>query len=271
MEPARSAIVALVLPGEPQARVTAALADRADLRFCETGREVLELMHTAPAGTVILELRDRAGFSTAPVIRTLRAEYPSTPVLIYCSTSRPDARDMLLAARAGASDVILRGVDDEVMALRSCLVRAIDDSVRDLVARELRGVVPMSIAPFLEYCFDNVRRATSVRAAASALGVHRKTLVNRLAVARLPPPNVIASWARLLVAARLLEDPGRSAERVALELGFPSASAFRNVLKRRTSLRPAQVRAAGGLAGLLPLFKAQIEALARRRPATADE
>ena len=45
-----------------------------------------------------------------------------------------------------------------------------------------------------------------------------------------PAPQRLLTWGRLIVAAHLLEDRHRSADRIATALDFPSASAFRNHL-----------------------------------------
>ncbi|GAC1479731.1 MAG: hypothetical protein NVS1B4_24490 [Gemmatimonadaceae bacterium] len=235
-------------------RIADALRSRGVPQFCSSGREVAALVRALSPAAVVVELRDAAGFSTAPVISMLRREFPSIPVLAYCGLTQAEARDMFLAARAGASSVILRGVDDERTMLDRCLARAADDSVRDRFVRALPGL-PVSIAPFVDFCFTNGRRAFAITEAADALGVHRKTLVNRLSVAGWPTPTAVAGWVRIFVAASLMEDPGRTVERVALDVGLPSAAALRNMLRRRTGLRPAEVRAAGGLAAVLAIFR----------------
>ena len=78
---------------------------------------------------------------------------------------------------------------------------------------------------------------------------------------------MLAAWARLLAAAWLLEDGGRSVEQTAHLLSFESPNALRNLLKRHTGLRPIEVRENGGLRCVLALFRA---ALARRRAASPE-
>src|SRR3546814_9586520 len=84
--------------------------------------------------------------------------------------------------------------------------------------------LPICLTPFVTFCLEQARRAITVPEAAAALGVHRKTLVDRLAAAGFPTPSAMIAWCRLITAARLLEDPGRTVEQVALLLDFPSGS-----------------------------------------------
>ena len=100
---------------------------------------------------------------------------------------------------------------------------------------------------------------------ADALNVHRKTLVARLSGANLPTPSALISWCRILVAARLLEDPGRSVEQVALLLEFPSGTSMRNMMKRYTGLRPGEIRENGGVRCVLHAFKQAMLGVDQRR------
>ena len=64
----------------------------------------------------------------------------------------------------------------------------------------------------------------------------------------------------MIVAAHLLEDPHRSAGRVATALDFPSASAFRNLCQRYLSATPSEIRARGGAAFVLETVLLEIGA-----------
>ncbi len=99
------------------------------------------------------------------------------------------------------------------------------------------------------------------------MGVHRKTLVDRLKAARMPSPRAMIGWCRLLIAARMLDDPGRTVEQVALKLDFPSGAALRNMFKRYTGLRTTEVRENGGVRCLIHAFKHELAAVsAGRKP-----
>ena len=71
------------------------------------------------------------------------------------------------------------------------------------------------------------------------------------------------------MAARLLEDPGRTIEQVALKLDFASGTALRNMFKRYTGLRTTEVRENGGVRCLLHAFKRELAAVSAGRPPVA--
>ena len=66
--------------------------------------------------------------------------------------------------------------------------------------------------------------------------------------------SAMIAWCRLITAARLLEDPGRTVEQVALLLDFPSGASLRNMLKRYTGLAPGEVRENGGMRCVIHAF-----------------
>jgi transcriptional regulator GlxA family with amidase domain len=88
---------------------------------------------------------------------------------------------------------------------------------------------------------------TSVESVAAALGVHRKTLVNRCAQSRCLQPAELIMWCRLALVGHFLERTGSTIEAIGLMLGFPSHTALRNVMKRYTDMRATEVRERGGL------------------------
>ena len=66
------------------------------------------------------------------------------------------------------------------------------------------------------------------------------------AAAGCPTPRALRTWCRLFVAGRLLEEPGRTVESIALQLEFDSTTGLRNALKRYTGHGASAIRAAGG-------------------------
>ncbi len=259
-------VAALVWEQTARARLLDALRNQASVRFCERQEELLALVEHGLASVVVLDMRDLAGASTLPAVRRVKDEYPSIPVVLYCALAPTTSRDVLEFARAGVNDLVLRGVDDLRTTLRSAVQSALDHCSARGVLEELEALVPQGVVPILRYCLENGRRDLTVEEVASALGVHRKTLVDRLNAAGLPSPSSIIAWSRLLVAARMLEDPGRSVEQVALLLDFPSGTSLRNMMKRYTGLRSGEVRENGGVRCVLHAFKHELSSAAVSRP-----
>jgi AraC-like DNA-binding protein len=253
-----SEIVALVLGRELQARLREGLRARAPVRFISRCREVAPAVASADAAAVILELRDADGLPTAPTIRQLRQAFPGVPVLALCPVAQPSAQDLLAAAQAGVSGLILRDVGDAGSALREALDHADDDCTARRVLAELGDAVATEALPILEFCLTRARYRLTVEDVAAALGMHRKTLLGRLARAGLPAPLALIGWCRLLLAARLMQQRGRALEQIALQLDFPSGASLRNMLARYTGLKANAVRDGQGFERVLAAFRGAI-------------
>jgi AraC-like DNA-binding protein len=253
-------IVALMLDRVARARITETVRSIARPVFCDRVADVLRAVEVAyvrgtRVGAVIIESHDEDGASTVPLVAALRERAPAVPVLAYFSLTAAPSADILAVARAGVSGLILRGHDDVGSALRSALATASDDCAARHILRELEPALPRLAHEVVEHCVQHGREPLTVADVAQALGVHRKTLVNRLTAAGLPPPRVVIAWSRLCLVAYALEEATIPIERVAMDFDFPSATALRNMCKRYTGLRPGQVRANGGLACVLHHFK----------------
>lgn len=255
-EAASPPIAALIVSRQARARVQGSLRSSSALTFYESAGELAGAVRARPVQAVILEPRDRDGVLTAPIARSIREGFPSVPVLAYCEVMRPAASsDILALARAGVNELVFKDVDDLGVALRSALASAERRCLAARALSELAPHVPATMRPVLQYCLEHAHDALTVADLARAHGIHRKTLHNRLCEAVLPGPRALLGWCRLLVAAELLEDPKRPIEQVALSLDYPSAAAFRNMLRRYTGLAPSEVRVNGGAACILHAFR----------------
>lgn len=258
-------VAALVWEPTGRARLQEALRGQAALRFAERQEELIALVANDLVSVVVVDIRDRDSVSTLPMVRRVRAGYPSVPIVLYCALGPDTSHDVLEFARAGVNDLVIRGVDDLRHPLRSAITAAQDHCSAKSILEELGSSIPANVLPIIQYCLENGRRGLTVAQVASAMGVHRKTLVDRLSGAGFPSPSAVISWCRLMVAARLLEDPARSIEQVALVLDFPSGTSMRNMVKRYTGLRPAEVRENGGVRCILHAFKREIGAIGAGR------
>jgi transcriptional regulator GlxA family with amidase domain len=95
---------------------------------------------------------------------------------------------------------------------------------------------------FLEALAQRAPAITSVGRIADHVRVPSPTLIARFRRARLPSPKAYLVEMRLLHAAHLLANPGRSVGKVAGRLEFSSGAAFRRHLHRMLGLTPSQFR-----------------------------
>jgi AraC-like DNA-binding protein len=262
-------LAALLRDPEARARVIDALRGEGEVYTCRFACDLPARMRTRPPDALILTPVDEAGTDVAPMVRALRRDYPAMPMAVLAPLTPQATGHVVELARAGIDEVILRGHDDVGVSVRALLSRAGSRSAVAAAMRALERPAPAPADAILAYCLEHARESLTVDGLAAALGVDRKTLFNRLTAGALPPPSVLISWCRLFIAAQLLEDEMRTVEQVALALGFGSGKALRNMFRRYTGLRPAEVRRRGGLRCVAALFPrgARRQATGRDAPA----
>ncbi|MDQ6832864.1 MAG: helix-turn-helix domain-containing protein, partial [Chloroflexota bacterium] len=250
-------LVALVRGGDARMRIRDALHGRAQVVFIDRVAEVrasLSGLRTELLG-VILEMTDREGCSTVPTIQMLRRELPTLPIIAYCRLGTGANGEVRDAALAGAHELLFHGVDDIGVSLRAVLQAAVYSSVAETVYAALAAVVPAAVHPVVRFVCKNAGSVTQVSTVASALGFHRRTLVNLCARHELPTPQILIAWCRLAIIAEALSRSTKTVEALAMDMDFPSDTALRNMIKRYTGQTATELRAGGGLPRILALFE----------------
>jgi AraC-like DNA-binding protein len=212
---------------------------------------------------LVIEPTDADGHKTEETIRGIRDRFPRLSVLGHVVMKPGISSSVLSFARAGVHELIVAGIDDSAMVLRLALQRAAQRCLAEEVYAEVSASLPREAATLVRYCIEHASESPTIDDISRALGVHRRTLVNRMQNAMLPPPSELWAWSRVLLAARYLEMPGRSVEWVALTVGYPSANALRNALKRYTGLVPSELREDDGFARATLAFRSAILASSR--------
>lgn len=213
---------------------------------------------------LVIEPTDADGQTTEMTIRSIRERFPRLSVLGHVIMKPGISSHVLSFARAGVHELIVAGIDDSATVLRMALQRASQRCLAEEVYTEIASSLPREAARLVRYCLEHASESPTIDDISRALGVHRRTLVNRMQSAMLPPPSELWAWSRVLLAARYLEVPGRSVEWVAHTVGYPSANALRNALKKYTGLVPSELREDDGFARAVLSFRAAL--LASSRP-----
>ncbi|MBI5600879.1 MAG: helix-turn-helix transcriptional regulator [Gemmatimonadetes bacterium] len=202
----------------------------------------------------IFDLHEDASGSAA-ILEDVPSQFPSVATIGMASRMRVNPEELLRVARAGVHAVLFEEDRRFPLLVRAALTAAVTRHRGDRVWGAIAPETPARVRPLVAYGLKNSHQHLSVDVAARALGLHRKTLAERCAVAGAPPPQQVLGWCRLLAAAILLEDGGRAVDHVAFELGFASGAAFRNMLKRYTGLNPGELRSRGTVKELARQFR----------------
>jgi AraC-like DNA-binding protein len=230
-----------------RARVVAVASTRA-------AEQAIAVARSRPIAAVV-SATDAQGRNCLPLVRTLTQLRPPIPVIGYCAADVTASREVLTLARAGVHEVMFGSIDDHGRAVRRFVETAAKACGVDDILRSITPGLNEALLPFVRYCLEHPH-VNSVAAAADGLGVHRKTLFVHCRGASAPPPGIIMTWCRLLLAAHLLATSLRSVEAVALDVGFASATALRNMTRRYTGLRPTAFRDGNAVPAVTQAFLA---------------
>lgn len=194
----------------------------------------------------------------AAELRTLLDELPSATVLAACEVEPARADDLRILLQWGVADVIALGREDSAPALarRIRLVQA--RTIHRLLRRALPRGVPGRARALLTTAAETVAGGGQAPELAAALGVTERTVPRWFERADLPPPRRLLAWLRLLLAAELLDDPGRSVASVARGCGYASEVSLKAALRQFMGAPPSELRERGAFETAANLFSREL-------------
>lgn len=210
-------------------------------------RELEQTFETRFADLVILQLHGTPGDETALVIKRIFRTRLGGLIAVYADLRSDHPKDLLSLGAAGASRLILRDLDDDPVQLRNIARDAGKLRVEQQLSAFASNLAPSLVNSIVDTCLREGPGVTTAASIASVLGVTRRTLSKRLCQLGVPGVSSVISKTRVLLAVGLLLR-GHRPEDVAFRLGFSSASALRNMVRRYTQLRLSELASQGDLA-----------------------
>ena len=254
-------LVATVIPSQLRLnRLANALRDRHTLLPCPTWDELLTACASEAVSRIAVVdlLAGGEVMESFDALRQLKRRFPSVTVVLYVSTPPSQPRDLFEAGRFGLDGLVVADIDDEPRRLVSIIEQAQSRGVLELLRPALATAKP-TVRDATLLAITRAHQRLSPESLAKILGIRRKSLSERLTQSGFPAAQRLIAWGRLIVAARMLEDPERrAADGVAMALDFPSGSAFRNACQRYVHAAPHQIRARGGASYVVSSFLARV-------------
>jgi AraC-like DNA-binding protein len=255
-------VIATLIPTQTHLqRLRTAIRDRHQLVLCDDWQEVLDTCESQPVRLAIVDLfaGGRANFER---VRQLKQRLPRLTMIAYVNVTSDRAHDLFDAGRQGMDGLIIAEQDDSPRALLALVEQAESRSLAAVVRQTVEDAEP-TVRDAVLLCVTRAHERLSPDALARLLALPRRTVSQRLANAGYPAPQRLITWGRLVVAAHLLEDKHRSADRIATSLDFPSGSAFRNTCQRYLNATPGEIRARGGATYVMEAMNAEFNRVTR--------
>lgn len=242
----RSTRVVLVLHGDPamQSVVASAARPQALVTGVSGWTALAEAIKETPPSTVSV-VDPYFGTATpgpAAELRMLLERMPSSSVIAALTVDETRARDVATLDDWGVAGIISVGHDDTPAAIQQRLANACAHPIKRL----LGNILPPEISPhayaLIFAAADTTCEGGAVADLSEALGASPSTLLRRTEEAGLPNPRTLLQWMRILIAAKLLQEPERDVDHVARATGYASTGELRRVTQRHIGVTPAQLR-----------------------------
>jgi AraC-like DNA-binding protein len=237
--------MALVQDSGWRSHIAYELGSEASVVFATDVDQLVEATRQTIPDIVLWHLNHECDFSSiGSAVTMVRRLTLDTPIVAYCRLS-PDVARLVGGPHAPAlTALLLRGHDNLALALR----RILTGHSRRRVIQAVVDSAPSDHAPAHRIWSHCVERSLdvvlTVERLAAELHVNRRTLGYRLRAAHLPAPEALIGWSRVLVAARMLRDPGVSIAAAARLLHFSSVRDCGAMITRYTGCSPGALRAA---------------------------
>lgn len=216
------------------------------LQRCTDWSGLRTALSRAPATAICIVTATEPETSVPPAqLRALLGEFPSATVLAALEVGPAHAPLIRTLTEWGVADTIDLQREDSPQALARRLRLVQSRSVRRLLTRALPRGVPSRTRWLLTRAAEVVALGGAAPQLALALDVDERTVPRWCRRADLPPPRTLLAWLRVLLAADLLEDPGRSIESVARSCGYANAMSLKSALRSMFNLTPRQLRERG--------------------------
>lgn len=209
--------------------------------------ELHEMLDTAPPAALLLvdPYFGTGDGRLSPALARLREDFPSVPILAALELTPERYEDLRELGELGVVQVISLHHDDTPRAIARRLASARGRPLHGLLERSLPEETSGRGRAIVAAAAEVVAVQGHARDLASALFITRRTLLRWCHDAGLPVPRELMAWMRILLAAHLLDDPGRSVLSVAHSCGYSSDSALRRVMQKFLGMSPTELRSAG--------------------------
>lgn len=190
----------------------------------------------------------------SPQLRALLWEFPSATVLAAMELRPGRSHDVRTLGEWGVTDIIAIGEEDTHEAISRRLRGAQGRPLQNLLQRCLPTSMSGRARTLLMAAAEVVSMGGRGRDLARSLHLSERTVLRWSERSGLPPPRRLMAWMRILLAASLLDDPGRTVLSVAYACGYSSDSSLRRAMQDFLGTVPTVLRREGAFTRASRLF-----------------
>ena len=196
----------------------------------------------------------RDGLQLSQELRALLWEFPSATVVAAMELRPGRSHDVRTLGEWGVTDIIAIGEEDTHEALNRRLRSAQGRPLQNLLQRCLPSSMSGRARTLLMAAAEIVSMGGRGRDLAKAMHLSERTVLRWSERGALPPPRRLMAWMRILLAASLLDDPGRTVLGVAYACGYSSDSSLRRAMQDFLGTVPTTLRREGAFSRASRVF-----------------
>ncbi|HUE95576.1 MAG TPA: helix-turn-helix domain-containing protein [Longimicrobiaceae bacterium] len=220
--------------------------------------ELVAVIRSAPASAVAIvdPLHETNGRppDIAGELIALLSLYPSVTVIPALEAGPGSFEIVRRLGAAGVVQIICTDEDTGPIAIRRRVEAARGRPLKHLIGGSLDPSTSGAARAILNATVEVVLDGGGSEQLAKNLFITTRTLLRWSRRAGLPAPRRLLLWVRLLLAAELLDDPGRSISDVALSCGYSSDGGLRNAFRATVDKSPSRLREEGAFEDLSGRF-----------------
>lgn len=258
--PLPPAVVSWGLPGAVNETIRRVVGTACQFTVARSGEEVSIELATNTTPCVVVPVPADRQHDLWDGLSRLRRAYPRVPFVAVAIPQHSSFRGAGQLGVLGVAEILTFDANSsgDEFAFALSRVHANGAASRAWAAAQLR--LPESLVPVVKTALRLAHGPLTTTQLAGAVRLHERSLRKYCDRERLPNPQFIVGWSRLLMVAFYLDEPGRSLQALAEMLAFPSESALRKQLQRYTHSSASQLRQRGALRTTAGLFEQAVHA-----------
>lgn len=221
---------------------------------------------TASALVVVDPYVETAGDQPSIELASLLTRFPSLAVTAALALRPGRLDDLRRLGEWGVVQIIDLDEEATERAMAYRLATATGRPLRALIERTLPAYTGGAARSILGSAVEVTMGGGSGVDLAKVLHITPRTLLRWCRKAGLPPPRRLLAWMRMLLAAELLDDPGRTVSEAALSCGYSSDGSLRNAMRAFLQRSPTELREVGAFTAASEAFAQELRRA--RSPAT---
>lgn len=245
------ALIVALLPDGADRDALGTAASQHRLLWADDWRDLIATVKREPAVAAVADLHAQPTKDGALRVLRFSRKFPRTGLLVWGDLS---GRDLFRLGKAGATDVLMAS-----NVSNGALVRERVESVAvDRIARRIDSALASRVhgdgRTLVQEAAARIPDGVQVPVLAEANGFSISTLERRCQEWGLTTPGRILLWLRIIYGLNWLQEPGRSVESVAGQVGYSSGAAFRRAVNTTVAGDGFDMREPSGLDAALVGF-----------------